>query len=155
MGTPLEQVEEELTLLVCRAQPVHLHNEGGDLRLLERSAYNVLGRAHDEGVVRLSELAATFMLDTSTVSRQVAALQATGLIRRDPDPSDRRAALLKVTPTGRDVLERTRAQRRRILHDVLATWPIRDVELFAGLLARFNADLREHAAATISVLAPR
>ena len=154
MGSPLEQVEEELTLLVCRAQRVHLHDEGGDPWLLERSAYNVLGRVHDEGVVRLSELAATFMLDVSTVSRQVAALQAAGLIRRDPDPSDGRAALLTVTPTGRDVLQRTRAQRRRILHDVLAGWPIQEVELFAGLLTKFNADLREHAGA-ISTLTPR
>lgn len=155
MVSPVEQVEEELTLLVCRAQRVHLHDEGGGLRLLERSAYSVLGRVHDEGVVRLSELAAAFMLDVSTVSRQVAALQAAGLIHRDPDPSDGRAALLTVTPTGRDVLERTRAQRRRILHDLLAAWPAQDVEVFAGLLARFNADLREHAGATISMLAPR
>jgi DNA-binding MarR family transcriptional regulator len=95
------------------------------------------------------------MLDVSTVSRQVAALQAAGLICRAPDPSDGRAALLTVTPTGRDVLERTRAQRRQILHDVLAGWPAQDVELFAGLLAKFNADLREHAADTISMLAPR
>jgi DNA-binding MarR family transcriptional regulator len=155
MDSPVKQVEEELTLLMCRAQRVRLHNEGAELRLVERSAYNVLGRVHDEGVVRLSELAATFMLDVSTVSRQVAALQAAGLIRRAPDPSDGRAALLTVTPTGRDVLERTRAQRRQILHDVLADWPAQDVELFAGLLAKFNADLREHAADTISMLALR
>ncbi len=154
MVSPVERVEDELTLLVRRAQRVHLHNEGG-LRLLERSVYNVLGRVHDEGVVRLSELAAAFTLDVSTVSRQVATLQAAGLIRRDPDPSDGRAALLTVTPAGRDVLERTRAQRRRMLHDVLAAWPAQDVELFADLLARFNADVCEQAAATISILAPR
>lgn len=143
MVSAVERVERELTLLVRRGQKVHLHDQGG-LRVLERSAYTVLGRIHDDGPLRLSDLAAAFALDLSTLSRQVTALQAAGLIRRDRDPADRRAWLLAATPAGRDAVQRTRALRRRTLNDVLATWPGHDVEILADLLERFNVDLSNH-----------
>lgn len=42
-------------------------------------------------------------LDASTISRSVAALVADGLVERRPDPTDKRATFLAVTPAGREI----------------------------------------------------
>src|SRR3954451_11189787 len=47
---------------------------------------------HD-GPMRLRDLAACKGVDSSTASRQAAQLVRAGLIRRDPDPDDGRAAI--------------------------------------------------------------
>lgn len=138
----MERVERELTFLLRQAQKVHLHDAAGP-RLLDRSAYTMLGHLHDQGPSRPTDLADAFRLDLSTVSRQVATLQAAGLVRRHQDPADRRAFLLATTPAGADALRRTRAHRRQRLREVLASWPETDVDLLADLLERFNADLRQ------------
>jgi DNA-binding MarR family transcriptional regulator len=141
MGSSVEHVERELTLLVRRVQRVDLHHREQGPQLLEQPAYCVLVRVHDSGPLRLGALATAFALDVSTVSRQVQALEAAGLVHRDPDPSDRRASLLTITSAGRDALRRTRASRQQLLGDLLATWSAQDLATFAGLLERFNADL--------------
>jgi DNA-binding MarR family transcriptional regulator len=144
MISAVERVERELTLLVRRAQRMHLHH-GDGLCALDRPAYTVLGRLHDDGPLHLSDLAAAFGLDLSTLSRQVAALCTAGFVRRERDPADRRAWLLTLTPEGRDAVHRTRALRRRILREVLASWPEGNVDALAELLEQFNADLSSHA----------
>lgn len=146
MTGAVERVEDELTLLVQRAQRVRLHDDSG-LRVLERSVYRVLGRVYDDDGVRLSRLAADFGVEMSTVSRQITALQDAGLIRSEPDPADGRARLLGVTAAGRDAVERTRALRRAMLREALTGWSPQDVEVLAALLSRFNADMAEHATA--------
>jgi DNA-binding MarR family transcriptional regulator len=61
-----------------------------------------------------------------------------GLIERRPDPADGRAHVLALTEEGRQRLESARTARRKRWHVVLGTWPIDDVRLMAGMLARFN-----------------
>lgn len=136
----MERVERELTLLVRRAQRVHLRTEGIK-EPLERSAYSILGRLHDQGPLRPGTLAALFHLDASTVSRQVAALVSAGLVVRVADQRDGRARLLELTGRGRDVLEATREARRGLLCRLLAAWPQSERAAFAYLLERFNAGL--------------
>lgn len=142
MYSSQERVERELTLLVRRAQKVHLQADGTP-HALDRAAYGILGRLFDDGPMRLSSLATVFGLDRSTVTRQVQSLEHTGLVARAADPDDGRACLLQLTETGRDALERTRALRRTVINDLLAGWAPADRAAFADLLERFNRDLAE------------
>jgi DNA-binding MarR family transcriptional regulator len=137
----VQRVESALTQLVRRIHRVELHSPTRSHRL-ERSAYLVLVRLYDHGPQRLSELAAAFELDLSTVSRQVRSLDASGLIVREADTSDRRASILRLTEDGRQAMYRTRALRRGRLRNVLANWPSEDVATFAELLERFGADCK-------------
>lgn len=139
MDSSIQRVESALTKLGRRVHRVELYHSHGSQRL-ERSAYNVLVRLYDHGPQRLSELAAAFELDASTVSRQVRTLNASGLLQREPDPSDQRASLLQLTSAGQDALELTRARRRGVLRTVLSAWPSHDVTTFARLLEQFEAD---------------
>ena len=140
MDTANEQIEQQLTVLLRRVQRIHLSTAMGDVNL-ERSAYGILCKLSDEGPQRLGALATAFGLDPSTITRQVQALEELGLASRTTDPSDRRASILDVTPSGHDVLTRTRTHRRARLQKALADWPERDLTDFGRLLKEFNASV--------------
>jgi DNA-binding MarR family transcriptional regulator len=68
------------------------------------------------GPVRLSELAAGEALNPPLLSRVVADLCDSGVVRRVSDPDDRRAALVKATADGRRLCERMRRERTDVLN---------------------------------------
>jgi DNA-binding MarR family transcriptional regulator len=67
------------------------------------------------GPLRLSELAEIEGLNPTMLSRIAAQLCADGLIRREADPDDRRAAFLRATAAGRRIRERTHRERTQAL----------------------------------------
>jgi DNA-binding MarR family transcriptional regulator len=56
--------------------------------------------------LRLSELAAAVLLSRSGVTRLVDRLETAGLLRREPDPADRRGAYAAITRAGRAAMLR-------------------------------------------------
>ena len=133
-------IEQQLTILLRRTQRIHLATAQGDVEV-DRSGYGILCRLVDEGPQRLGVLAQSFGLDPSTITRQVQSLEQSGWVARRADPSDRRAALLDVTPEGHEVLVESRERRRRWLRDALTDWPEQDHVEFGRLLERFNASI--------------
>lgn len=93
------------------------------------------------GPMRAGALAERSYADPSTISRQVAELVRRGLVERQSDPSDGRAALLAITDAGRDVCERVRTVRRELLAAAVTGWDDTELTTFAGLLGRFNSAL--------------
>ncbi len=140
MDTANEQIEQQLTWLLRRVQRIHLSTASGEVNL-ERSAYGIMCKLVDEGPQRLGALATSFGLDPSTITRQVQALEELKLAERTTDPSDRRASILDLTPSGREVLEQTRDYRRDRLRTALSDWPDVDRDDFGRLLKEFNASL--------------
>jgi DNA-binding MarR family transcriptional regulator len=67
----------------------------------------------------MSRLAEALGVVPSSASRLCDRLEATGLLRRVPDPRDRREVRLLLTPAGRRLLEEVRGQRRAALAAVL------------------------------------
>jgi DNA-binding MarR family transcriptional regulator len=110
---------------------------------LERAAYGVLGRIATGGPERLSTLAADLCVDLSTASRQVAALEAAGLVRKAPDPTDRRACLIEITLTGAKVLAQHRDKWLGALKELLAYGTPAERQEFARLFARLNEALEK------------
>jgi DNA-binding MarR family transcriptional regulator len=113
-------------------------------RPLERAAYGVLGRIASGEPARLSALAADLCVDLSTVSRQVAALEAAGLVRRTPDPTDRRASLIEATETGAETYARNKEKWLGALRGLLADWTSAERQEFARLFARLNDAMEQH-----------
>jgi DNA-binding MarR family transcriptional regulator len=56
--------------------------------------------------LRMHELARAVVLSRSGLTRLVDRLEEAGLLRREPDPSDRRGAFAVLTDAGRDMLRR-------------------------------------------------
>jgi DNA-binding MarR family transcriptional regulator len=76
---------------------------------LTMARYDVL--AHLDmagGRLGLSELAAQVVLSPSGLSKLLDRMEQSGLIRREPDPGDARAAFAAITPRGRNVVRRAR-----------------------------------------------
>jgi DNA-binding MarR family transcriptional regulator len=140
MDAASKQIEQQVTVLLRRVQRIHLMTSSGEVNL-ERSAYGIMCKLADEGPQRLGALATTFGLDPSTITRQVQALEEIGLAHRTTDPSDRRASILDLTPTGRNTLDQTRSHRRTRLQQALADWSESDREDFARLMLQFNLSL--------------
>ena len=64
-----------------------------------------------EGGVRASELAQHLHIAPRSATEVVDALEAKGLVRRSPDPSDRRATLVSLTPRGTALMDEVRRAR--------------------------------------------
>jgi MarR family transcriptional regulator, 2-MHQ and catechol-resistance regulon repressor len=86
----------------------------------------------------LNELAAELYLDKSTASRVVTTLERKKYVTRSPHPADGRAIVLSVTPAGRRLYDRIRA-------DLVAET--------SELLKDFEPEVREGAARLILRLA--
>ncbi|SNY60554.1 MarR family winged helix-turn-helix transcriptional regulator [Paractinoplanes atraurantiacus] len=67
----------------------------------------------------MSRLAETLEVVPSSASRLCDRLEATGLLRRVPDPRDRREVRLMLTPAARRLLDQLRESRRKALGEVL------------------------------------
>jgi DNA-binding MarR family transcriptional regulator len=146
MTGPNTQIEQQLTILLRRVQSIHLSTASGEVDL-DRSAYGIMCRLADEGPQRLGSLAQAFGLDPSTITRQVQALESTGLAQRSTDAADRRASILDLSAEGREVLGRTRDHRRARLEAALSDWSAPEKDEFGRLLEKFNASVESLSAA--------
>ena len=71
----------------------------------------VLSRLDREGPRSVSELAISERVRPQSMAQTVGDLERDGLVDRTPDPTDRRRALVAMTPDGRTTLETDRRQR--------------------------------------------
>jgi DNA-binding MarR family transcriptional regulator len=81
---------------------------------------SVLATVVRDGPLRASDLAHIEGLNPTMLSRLIAELSDGGLLRRLPDPDDRRAVLIDVTAAGRRLQERIRRERTDVLSVALA-----------------------------------
>ncbi|WP_375481932.1 MarR family winged helix-turn-helix transcriptional regulator [uncultured Jatrophihabitans sp.] len=107
---------------------------------VEWSAHVILRAVQNEGPMRASAIAEAIQSDPSTVSRQVAALVKDGMLERQADPEDGRAALLVLTARAHEVLGAQHRVRLDYFARMLADWSPSELHDFAGLLRRFTTD---------------
>ncbi|KUN89519.1 MarR family transcriptional regulator [Streptomyces bungoensis] len=133
--TAVETIQREMTVFArrARASAGRMHPE------LSLVSYTLLGHLEESGGRRATDLAAHYALDKSTVSRQVAALERSGLIERRLDPEDHRVQVLDLTAAGREILAQVTRSRRAAFRERLADWPEEDLVRFAAYLERYNA----------------
>ncbi|HLX88914.1 MAG TPA: MarR family transcriptional regulator [Acidimicrobiales bacterium] len=136
----LERALIQLARVMIRAGVPDVLVEGEHI---DRAGYWTLVRLDEaEGPVRLSDLAASMELDLSTVSRQARHLVEVGLVTRQADPDDGRAARLALSERGREVLESVRRTRRDVLRGTLAAWGADERSQLAASIARLVSDMQ-------------
>ncbi|MFX0573836.1 MarR family winged helix-turn-helix transcriptional regulator [Nocardia nepalensis] len=106
-----------------------------ELPVLERHdltmwGYVVLLGLGDEPVYTQAALAKKIRADKTRIIGTLDELQQRGLIRRDPDPADRRARLISLTPTGRTTRDRAQREIQEQENQLLATLPADDRKAF-------------------------
>lgn len=87
---------------------------------LSMTSISALDRLHSEGPLRVSELAERESMTQPGVTLLVNRLSEAGHVQRIPDPTDRRAALVRITPTGSALLTQRQSMRAQILRERIA-----------------------------------
>ncbi|MFJ6199980.1 MarR family winged helix-turn-helix transcriptional regulator [Micromonospora sp. NPDC092111] len=134
----LRALEHELTALLRRGRALSMEIAREVHPNLEPNAYGLLLWVRRSGPIRLTDLATLLGIGKGTLSRQIQGLEVLGLVRRDPDPADRRAAQLCLTEEGTRRFDAARTARMEQMRRSMENWPKRDVEDFARLMHRFN-----------------
>ncbi len=86
----------------------------------------VLLQLAEAGAMRPGELAARLEVEAPHITRQVQRLAQAGYAERAPDPDDRRAQLIALTPADRAAARRIRETGRNGMQAALAHWSPQD-----------------------------
>ncbi|KOV63753.1 MarR family winged helix-turn-helix transcriptional regulator [Streptomyces sp. MMG1121] len=140
VGDPglLDILQHEVAVFARRAEQTRLGGVGQVRNSMDRAAYLLLNRLDNEGPMGVKALAASMGIDSSTVTRQVAPLVDTGLVKRTSHPEDGRAVVLQLSPRGAARLEEVRSSRRQLMAELTDDWAPEEREQFCSLLTRFN-----------------
>ncbi|MFE5891287.1 MarR family winged helix-turn-helix transcriptional regulator [Streptomyces sp. NPDC002285] len=143
----LDTLQHEVAVFARRAEQTRLGGVGQVRNSMDRAAYLLLNRLDKEGPMGVKALAASMGIDSSTVTRQVAPLVDTGLVKRTSHPEDGRAVVLQLSPRGQSRLEEVRSSRRQLMAELTQDWAPEEREAFCTLLTRFNTALSSRMAA--------
>jgi MarR family transcriptional regulator, transcriptional regulator for hemolysin len=109
---------------------------------ITRAQWAVLVRLDRHEGLNQSELAETLDLQPITLTRLLDKLSDSGLIERRPDPEDRRAKRLFLTPAARPLLERLGVLGDDTMASALAGVDGMSIEHMVGHLAVVKENLR-------------
>jgi len=126
----IAEIERELTLLIRAVEAVRRHRTYP----MEPAQYLHMRTLIAEGPQTVAALAARLCLDSSTVTRQVAAMEAAGFVRKAPHPTDSRSHLIVPTESGCARTEEMGVGRRNRLGEALAGWSTADRKEAARLM---------------------
>ncbi|WP_299532730.1 MarR family winged helix-turn-helix transcriptional regulator [uncultured Streptomyces sp.] len=137
----LDTLQHQVAVFARRAEQTRLGGVGQVRNSMDRAAYLLLNRLDREGPMGVKALAAGMGIDSSTVTRQVAPLVDSGLVKRTSHPDDGRAVVLQLSPRGQTRLDEVRASRRELMIQVTDDWSDEERDTFCTLLTRFNDSL--------------
>lgn len=106
------------------------------------AAVAVLGKVIDDGPLRMSDLAEAGRIHPAALTRQVQTLEAEGYIERSPDPTDGRAAVVRVTPAGLAAHRRVQSANDAIMAEQLSDWSTEELIDLVDRLEHLIVDLR-------------
>ena len=112
---------------------------------LSMPAASVLARLARAGPLRLTELASQQGVSQPAMTQLIGRLERDGLARRSAGSDDRRVVFVGVTEAGRRLAQLRRAQRAKVLGDLLARMDRSDQEAIRGALpalARLAGEVR-------------
>lgn len=136
------EIADALGLLLRRTTRAQLYKvlTAGMGEAVDELTYPVLSALARTGPRSAADLAPDAGLDRSGVTRRASRLEEAGLVRREPDPSDRRAALLVLTERGERTVEELRRRLATHITESLSSWPPGEAQTFARCLRRFIAE---------------
>ncbi|WP_226035155.1 MarR family winged helix-turn-helix transcriptional regulator [Aquibacillus saliphilus] len=131
----LEMIELEMAVLVRRITTI---TAGKRNAKLDRAAYLLLQQLSDNGTAGVKTLASELQLDISTASRQAAALEGKGYVKKTPNTQDKRAYFYQITELGTNEWMMYKQARLDKFSKLLNEWSDDERESFGHLLHKFN-----------------
>jgi len=135
-------VVEDLIRSLYRLGIVHREMARHALAELGSQGFVALATVHKLGPLRIGDVAERLSIDVSVASRQVAALELAGYLRREPDEHDRRVRRVSVTEAGERVLAVLHHRLVEAFSTAMSTWEDDEVVALARGLDRLREDFR-------------
>lgn len=110
---------------------------------LDRALFPLLVLIERLGPIGVTDLGDRVGRDHSTVSRQIAKMEALELVGRQANPHDRRAREAVILPKGKEFSDRIDLARERMAQTIFSQWPQHDIEQLTALMCRFATALDE------------
>jgi len=95
------------------------------------------------GPRRSTDIAEVFGHSPRTVTEAIDALEREGLVRRDPDPEDRRAKLVSITQEGRAAVASSEPVRQQLIDQIFGALSQAERQSLQALLDRLAVRLDE------------
>ncbi|GGX00546.1 MarR family winged helix-turn-helix transcriptional regulator [Streptomyces lomondensis] len=126
---------EQLLRLTRRVQRIQKrHLEQRELGITPAQSRLLRTLAHWGSPPRMADLAERLEVVPRAVTTLVDGLEASGKVRRVPDPANRRVIRIELTDDGRGALRELRAARRSAAEEILAPLTEEQREALGGLL---------------------
>ncbi|MGK5638428.1 MarR family winged helix-turn-helix transcriptional regulator [Streptomyces sp. URMC 126] len=125
-----------------------LRSQGSEGRGLSAGCVDVLLRLRAAGAAgtNLGDLARSAGMTPRNATGLVDTLEREGLVRRDPDPDDRRSVLARITPAGLEWLDAFREPTRRAMGALFHGFTDTELRQFRDLCLRLVRNQRGIAA---------
>ncbi len=123
---------------------------------LQRGEFDVLAALRRSGPpyrLKPGDLSAALLLSTGAMTNRLDRLEAAGLVRRRPDPDDRRAVLVELTRRARTVVDDVLAQHVANEERILAGLGPREQRALTELLRKLLVSLEGDAGADLGAAA--
>jgi DNA-binding MarR family transcriptional regulator len=91
------------------------------------------------GPVKASDIAELFGLAPRTVTDTLDGMERQGLIRREPDPKDRRAKRILITEAGQQAVAATEPIRRELISQVMGSLTGEERKALSSILGKLDA----------------
>ncbi|MEV5967945.1 MarR family transcriptional regulator [Kribbella sp. NPDC051952] len=137
-GENTEQLAALLDGIVRRQRRASREGLGDTVTHGQFRVLRTLGAADQP--LRLSELAAKLGIVPRSATSVVDDLESAGLVARQPDPHDRRATLVTLTPAGTQILTTLRQNRREAMATQLTRLTPDEQSTLIHLLERLAED---------------
>jgi DNA-binding MarR family transcriptional regulator len=138
-GDALDLIETEMAVLARALERLQRRSE--IYRDLDRASYLIARTMEITGSVSINRLASVLGLDATTVTRQVATMEATRLVVRRADRNDGRVTLVSLSENGRRKMRAVQLARKERVERLLVGWSENDRRELGRLLAKFNDEL--------------
>ena len=106
---------------------------------LQPAAFHLARWLHAYGPANPSALAEAVAMDRSSTSSLIGRMKALGLVESTPDPADRRAVKVSLTPAGTQRVLEALDLRGTSFFARTRNWSVDDIAQFTSLLHAFNA----------------
>jgi DNA-binding MarR family transcriptional regulator len=97
------------------------------------------------GQLRMGTLADRMGANSSTFSRSIDRMVASGWVERSPSPDSRREVLINATEAGRALVDEVTDRRREAISNILSTMTVTDQHSVLAALETFSSAAREPA----------
>lgn len=137
-------VGRDPAFLLARANALSLQRTKLALKpfALNARTYTVLRLAAEDARPSQRELSEFLQLDPSQIVALVDELERSGLARREPDPTDRRAKVVVATESGVELADRAQAALRRLGREWMAEIDAADRAAFSSALTELAREPR-------------